>query len=321
MAGDDDGGGVPPEGDKWGVPPEGDKWGVPPEGDKWGAPPEGDKWEVPFFKVSGAGNDFIALIAPDRSPRPDEIRAWCRRGLSLGADGVFTLTRNARGARMVHYNADGGRNDLCLNASRCAAQLVLHLGWQEADSELTTDVGVLRARRVDGSRVALELPGILGEPEALVLAVGSASYEGWRLRVGVEHFVLPWPESLSRAPIAELGPKLRSHPELGPQGANVNFVRFPSSTRLEIRTFERGVEGETLACGTGVVAGAVAGVAAGRLELPVSALTSGGFELVIDGETEAGRLRRALVAGDARIVARGRLLPGAEALPSAPAWS
>lgn len=286
-----------------------------------GARDVADAGGVEFFKVSGAGNDFVALIEPGRSPRPDEIRAWCRRALSLGADGIFTLTPTARGARMVHYNADGGRSDLCLNASRCAAQLVFHLGWQAANLELTTDVGVLRARRIDGGRVALDLPGILGEPQALVLAVGSASYEGWRLRVGVEHFVLPWPESLSRAPVAELGPTLRSHPGLGPPGANVNFVRFPSPTRLEIRTFERGVEGETLACGTGVVAAAVAGVAAGRLELPVSALTSGGFELTIDGETEAGCLRRALLAGDARIVARGRLLPGAEAVASAPAWS
>ena len=273
-----------------------------------------------FFKVSGAGNDFIALVEPPRAPGPDEIRAWCRRGLSLGADGVFTLTRNARGARMVHYNADGGRSDLCLNASRCAARLVFHLGWQEADLELTTDVGVLRAR-IDGGRVALELPAILGEPEARALEVGSAVYEGWWLRVGVEHFVLPWPESLSRAPVAELGPKLRSHPGLGPQGANVNFVRFPSSTQLEIRTFERGVEGETLACGTGVVAAAVAGVAAGRLEVPVTVLTSGGFDLTVDGETEAGRLRRAMLAGDARIVARGRLLGEAEAVASAPEWS
>lgn len=274
-----------------------------------------------FFKVSGAGNDFIALIAPDGSPRPEEIRAWCRRGLSLGADGVFTLTRNARGARMVHYNADGGRSDLCLNASRCAAQLVFELGWQDATLVLNTDAGVLGARRIDGGRVALELPAILGEPEARVLEVGSFPYEGWHLRVGVEHFVLPWPESLSRVPIAELGPKLRSHPDLGPPGANVNFVRFPSSSRLEIRTFERGVEGETLACGSGVVAAAAAGVAAGWLDPPVSALTSGGFELVIDGETKAARLRRALLVGDARIVARGRLLPGAETLPSAPVWS
>ncbi len=288
--------------------------------DAGGVPPEGDKRGVPFYKVSGAGNDFIALIAPDRAPRPEEIRAWCRRGLSLGADGVFTLTRNARGARMVHYNADGGRSDLCLNASRCAARLVFDLGWQEAASELSTDAGVLRARRIDG-RVALELPGLLGEPEARALEVGAAAYAGWWLRVGVEHFVLPWPESLVRAPVAELGAKLRSHPGLGPPGANVNFVRFPSPRRLEIRSFERGVEGETLACGSGVVAAATAGVAAGRLEVPLTVLTSGGFDLTVDGETEAGRLRRALLVGDARIVARGRLLPGAEAVASAPAWS
>ena len=140
--------------------------------DAGGVPPEGDQWGVPFFKVSGAGNDFIALIAPDRSPGPDEIRTWCRRGLSLGADGVFTLTPNARGARMVHYNADGGRSDLCLNASRCAAQLVFHLGWQEANSQLTTDVGVLRATHVCLFNGTSEAPAT---PHASVPAARTAS--------------------------------------------------------------------------------------------------------------------------------------------------
>jgi diaminopimelate epimerase len=265
-----------------------------------------------FFKASGAGNDFIALAEPEREPTPDEVRAWCRRGLSLGADGVFTLTRTARGGRMTYYNADGSRGELCLNGSRCAARLAFHLGWRESLLELETDAGPLAARLVDGERVTLELPPIAGTPRRLALAVGGATHEGWHVEVGVPHFVLPWPGDLAAAPVATLGPSLRAHPDLGPRGANASFVRFAAPGRLALRTFERGVEAETLACGTAVVAAVLAGEAAGALGLPAAAATAGGFELIVDRDGDALSL-----TGDARIVARGELLPGARTL-SAP---
>ncbi len=275
---------------------------------------------VSFHKVSGAGNDFIVLVDPPRAPRAEEIRAWCRRGISLGADGVITLARTEDGARMAHYNADGGRSGLCLNGSRCAAQLAFDLGWSEEALALATDAGTLTARRAGGGRVALELPAIAGEPRPAALEVGGTAYEGFRLEVGVPHFVLPWGGSLSRAPVAELGPLLRAHPALAPHGANVSFVAFPSAARLEIRTYERGVEAETLACGTGVVAAAVAGAAAGKLRLPVTALTSGGFELTVAGERRGGELRLVLT-GETRIVARGELSPQAATAAPAAVWS
>ncbi|MCP3963159.1 MAG: diaminopimelate epimerase [bacterium] len=271
----------------------------------------------PFFKLSGAGNDFVALVGPAAEPHEAQVRAWCRRGLSLGADGVFTLERRRGGARMRHYNADGSRADLCLNGSRCAARLALHLGWGDGKVELVTDAGVLRARRTGDDRVAVELPDIVGRPEARSLEWSGQRHDGFYLRVGVPHFVLPWPESLRDAPVAELGAPLRRHPDLGADGANVNFVRYVAPGHCELRTFERGVEAETLACGTGVVATVAAGTAAGRLELPASALTSGGYELSVRGGGE-GPL---VLEGDARILASGDLLAGADAVPAPPLWS
>lgn len=271
-----------------------------------------------FFKVSGAGNDFIALVEPDRTPRAEEIRVWCRRGLSVGADGVVVLTRAVRGARMRHFNADGGRSDLCLNGSRCAAQLAFHLGWRKQGSlELLTDAGALQARRVDEHRVGLELPAMVGTPDPTMLEVDGRGYKGYRLTVGVPHFVVPWTEELGHAPVEVLGPALRAHPDLSPEGANVSFVRFVSSGRLEIRTYERGVECETLACGTGVVAAAISGVLEGSLDLPVTALTSGGFELTVEGDVN----ERVALIGDARIVAEGKMMGGALALPAPRRWS
>jgi diaminopimelate epimerase len=150
------------------------------------------------------------------------------------------------------------------------------------------------------------------------LDVEGTLYTGWHVLVGVPHFVLPWPEGLDQAPVRELGRALRFHPGLGAPGANVNFVRFPAQHRLEIRTYERGVEDETLSCGTGVLAAAAVAVALGKGTLPLSVLTQSGFELEIGAGGAEGTWT---LTGDARIVASGDLLPGADREPSLPHWA
>jgi diaminopimelate epimerase len=270
-----------------------------------------------FYKVSGSGNDFVALAEPAEAPSPETIRAWCRRGVSLGADGVFVLRRGPDTLTMDYYNADGYLADLCLNGTRCAAQLAFHLGW--ADDVVTIETGAgsmapILARQLDAARVTLELPAP-ETPSELSVDVDGIHHAGYRLRVGVPHFVLPWPESLERAPVETLGRRLRYHPVFGEAGANVNFVRYPEGW-MEIRTFERGVEAETLSCGSGILAGAAVGVYLGRIELPVRVSVQGGFELEVASEGSNW-----LLAGDARVVARGTFLEGAETSPPAPSWS
>ena len=267
-----------------------------------------------FYKVSGSGNDFVALAEPETDPSPETIRAWCRRGVSLGADGVFVLRRESGGVGMDYFNSDGYPADLCLNGTRCAAQLAFHLGWAESGVAIRTGSGEVAARRLDAARITLELP-VPETPAELTLEVDGIHHAGYRVRVGVPHFVLPWPESLERAPVASLGRKLRHHPAHGEAGANVNFVRYPDPKRMEIRTFERGVEAETLACGSGIVGSTAVGVYLGRLELPVQVTVQGGFELEVGGSGETW-----LLTGDARVVARGTLLEGAEASPPPPSW-
>ena len=223
-------------------------------------------------------------------------------GLSLGADGVFVLRRDGTGARMQHFNADGRTAELCINGTRCAAQLAFELGWAADRLVIETGAGPVPARRTDSGDVALTLAAPATPPEESSLSHDDTSYDGWFLLVGVPHFVLPWPARLDEAPVADLGPPLRHHPAHGEAGANIDFVRFPAAGRLEIRTFERGVEAETLACGTGVLAATAVGLATGRLETPVRALTAGGFELTVDS-IDAAHLS---LAGDARLVAKGR---------------
>ena len=271
------------------------------------------------FKLSGAGNDFVALAEPEIPPTEQEIRAWCRRGLSLGADGVITLVREPDHIRMRYFNSDGGCSDLCLNGTRCAARLAIHLGWAGAEGRLTlaTDVGKLGAREEGNDRISLELPHFETRLRALVAAVDNVRRKGWRLDVGVPHFVLEWPK-LGQAPVSTLGAALRSHPAMGKSGANVSFVEVIDSRSFGIRTFERGVEAETLACGTGVVAATVALEDAGLLAQldRASAMTLSGATLTVSRD-ESGLVQ---LAGDARIVARCELLPGARKEFTPPAW-
>ena len=280
-----------------------------------------------LFRTSGAGNDFLALVEPAAPPAPEAIRAWCARGVSLGADGVFTIRRvgergdagAAAAIDLVYWNADGGEAALCVNATRCAAQLAFHRGWAESTVTVNTGAGPFAARQVSASEIALEMAPPTDEPRAVSF---TDQLDGWAMTVGVPHAVVDWKDDLASCPVRDLGPAIRRHETFGDAGANINFVRFPSEHELEIRTFERGVEGETLACGSGVLAAVAVGVWTGKLVLPVRARTKGGFILTVDGEIAADsrHIARWTMAGDARVLARVETFPAAEQLLPAPLW-
>jgi diaminopimelate epimerase len=290
---------------------------------------EGSGRGIPYFKVSGSGNDFLALAEPAEAPAAERIRAWCRRGVSLGADGLFVLRRQGGGVVMDYFNADGLPADLCLNGTRCAARLAFHLGWADGRVTVETPAGAFAARAAGTGRVAIELPPP-GAPRELAVEAGGERHGGWAVMVGVPHFVLLWPQGLAGAPVEAVGRALRRHAAFAPAGTNVNFVRFPAAgdgggqSRMEIRTYERGVETETLSCGTGVLAGAATGLALGLAALPLAVLTAGGFELEVDAAPRERPLApeaRWTLTGDARVLAHGEIAPEAERDPAPPAWS
>jgi diaminopimelate epimerase len=290
--------------------------------------PRGDVTEL--YRTSGAGNDFLALVEPPAPPARETIRAWCARGVSLGADGVFTIRRVGDGDAsdatpaidMVYWNADGGEAALCVNATRCAAQLAFHLGWAERAVTVRTGAGPFAARQVSADEVQLEMAPPEATARPMTLTLGAGELSGWTHTVGVPHAIVPWESDLALCPVAELGPPIRRHDRFGAPGANANFVRFAGPHDLDIRTWERGVEGETLACGSGVLATVDAGVGAGKLQLPVRARTKGGFVLTVDGETadDGRRIARWTMAGDARVLARLEIFPGAERSLPTPLW-
>jgi diaminopimelate epimerase len=277
-----------------------------------------------IFKVSGAGNDFLALIEPARDPTRDEVLAWCARGFALGADGVFVLRRAGDGAvEMSHWNADGRPVEQCLNATRCAARLAFELGWAGERIPIATGAGVVIGRRA--ARPATAAIDVLPPQRPVVPCeplIDGHAHPGFATRVGVPHFVIVESRSLAEVPVAALGPLLRRHPDFGAAGTNVDWVRFVAPDRMEIRSFERGVEAETLACGTGILAALAVGLRQRLAALRVTAVVLGGFELEAEARVEQGVLTGFTLAGDARIVAALELAPDARRpLPPPPRWS
>jgi diaminopimelate epimerase len=277
-----------------------------------------------LYKVSGAGNDFLAMVEPERDPTRDEVVAWCARGFALGADGVFVLRRTGDGGvRMDHWNADGGRVEQCLNGTRCAARLAFELGWAAREVRIETGAGAVVGR--PSARPASAAIDVAPPQEPVVetaVAVDGVVHRGWRTRVGVPHFVLLAAGSLADVPVATLGAALRRHSDFGPAGTNVDWIRFPTREHMEIRSFERGVEGETLACGTGILAALAVGLSQDLAAPRLAVLVRGGFELEAAARLAAGRVTGLTLEGDARIVATLEL--GADAgvpLPRAPRWS
>jgi diaminopimelate epimerase len=280
---------------------------------------------TPFFLLSGAGNDFLALAEPARRPTGEEIRAWCRRGLSVGADGLFVLDRSSPpsgrtpAVGMEYWNADGRPAELCLNGARCAARLAFSLGWARERVLVVSAAGAMEGVELDGSVVRLEgAPLPRGAPEELVVATAAGELRGSRVVVGVPHFVLEVAD-VAAAAVATVGPIVRWHEAFASAGTNVDFVARAGPSHLALRTWERGVEAETLACGTGVLAAVAVLLESGRLTLPATVRTRGGFALEVGGSAPGGTVERWSLSGDARLLARGELLSGAAVGPQATA--
>lgn len=270
-----------------------------------------------FYRLSGAGNDFLALVEPDRAPSPDRIRRWCRRGLGIGADGLLVLTRRPGEGELAltYYNRDGGEAALCVNGTRCAARLADHLGWSRGSCRILTRAGLVPARAVAPTIYATELPPPAGPPRPVRLEVGGESWTGDLVDVGVPHLVC----RLDHDPGADFEASarpLRHHVMLGEAGANVDFAIPSGDGTCDLRSFERGVEGETLACGTGVLAAAAVAIARGWSRLPFVARTRGGYELRVEGRIREDRVETWELVGDARLLAVGAIQPEADLEPT-----
>ena len=273
-----------------------------------------------FFKMTGSGNDFVFVDGRETGLAEwpaERISALCNRRTGVGADGLVVLSPEGPGAaRMVYFNADGSRAGMCGNAALCSTRLAARLGLADsAGMELHTDTGVLRTRCVGpGWAAELLLPDFpLPQPVDLALQPN----EDWMdlATVGVPHLVIHTGD-LGAIDVAARGRALRFDPRFAPHGLNVNFVGkavMGSDPAWQLRTYERGVEAETLACGTGTVAAAFALARRGMDRLPIRIRSWGGNVFSVAGCLSAGQggdpgsAREPWLCGEGRLVFEGIL--------------
>lgn len=262
-----------------------------------------------FVKMHGAGNDF--LVADDREERfPIRDRDWMAgitaRRTGVGSDGILLIQRSDRASfRMRFINPDGGEVDMCGNGARCIARHAHTLGIATDSMTIETRAGILEAR-LEGDRVRLRMTDPKDWRADQTLTVGDRTVRYTFVNTGVPHVVVET-DSLAATDVEGLGRAIRRHPAFQPDGTNVNFAQLTGPGELAVRTYERGVEGETLACGTGIVASGLTLSERHRLPLPVRVRAASGDVLEVSGERTGGGLARVTLCGPAVYVFEGTL--------------
>jgi diaminopimelate epimerase len=264
--------------------------------------------DIEFYKMTGGGNDFILI--DNRTGKIDvadlrpSIPRICRRKLSVGADGLIVLENSDKAHFRWHFfNADGSEAEMCGNGGRCAARLAHVLGMAPPELTFETVVGIIHAQ-VKGTVVKLTLPPPTDIRLGLALPIGEEEISVDFINTGVPHTVIFAPD-LTGVDVVGLGRQIRQHQAFQPAGTNVDFVNVQNST-VEIRTYERGVEDETLACGTGAVAAAVIAGLRGLVTSPITVIPRSREPLTIYYQGERA-MKEVLLEGEVRMIYHGWL--------------
>jgi diaminopimelate epimerase len=262
-----------------------------------------------FTKMNGAGNDFVMIDnrLGDVRLGSEQIAQICDRHRGVGADGILLLERADDGAdfRMRYYNADGGEAEMCGNGARCFARYADRVAGPREAVSFETPAGVIGAT-LEGELVRLEMSEPKDLKLGLTIPLSDRQISAHFLNSGVPHVVVPV-DDLENAEVRSLGAAIRRHDLFAPKGTNVNFLKERGEGRIAIRTYERGVEDETLACGTGVVASALIYAATNNLEGPIAVHVRGGNELQVGFEKQGGQFRNVTLTGPADFVFEGTL--------------
>ncbi len=257
---------------------------------------------VEFVKMNGAGNDFVLLDNRARTlkvGRPEVVRL-CDRHRGVGADGVIVLLPCASGKAdwaWDFYNSDGSSGEMCGNGARCFAQYVAKVTGTRRDFTFETLAGLIRAQ-FRGDLVTVNLT----PPTDLRLSLQLPTSGGTQ----TVHAVIFVPDA-DKAMVQQLGPELRRHAAFAPKGTNVNFVQVLGPNAIRVRTFERGVEGETLACGTGVSASALIASRVHGFVSPVQVTVQSGDRLEVSYSEKGGAFSDVRLTGPAEFVFEGRI--------------
>lgn len=264
--------------------------------------------KITFTKAEATGNDFV-IVDNRRSTfkgLSGLARKVCDPKRSVGGDGLLVIERSKRcDFRMRIFNSDGSEAQMCGNGSRCVALYAFKNGIAAASMTIETLAGDLKAN-VKGDKVKV----MLTEPKDirwnLCLMINKCPYKLDFVNTGVPH-VIHFVEDLEKVDVKNVGSHLRNHGEFGPEGTNADFVQITGRNSIKVRTYERGVEDETLACGTGSVASALIAAEAEGMKSPITVETRSGESLKVYFDLVEGKFSNVYLEGRARMVFNGTL--------------
>ncbi|MBW1721906.1 MAG: diaminopimelate epimerase [Deltaproteobacteria bacterium] len=265
---------------------------------------------IEFWKMSGSGNDFIIFDNREGVVRDWELETLvarvCRRRESVGADGLIAVVGSEQyDFAWRFFNADGGEVEMCGNGGRCVARFAYLKGIAGSRMTFETRVGPVSAE-VKGRVVKVLMPTPGGLERNIALSPEPTWIHWDFINTGVPHVVIQV-DDLSDHPVVEEGRAIRHHSAFSPGGTNVNFMKVLDQGSIEVRTYERGVEDETLACGTGSIASALVAASRGMVRSPVRVRTRGGEILHVHFTQEGDRFREVWLEGNTSLVYKGRL--------------
>ncbi|MFW2365195.1 MAG: diaminopimelate epimerase [Desulforhopalus sp.] len=267
---------------------------------------------IAFEKMSGTGNDFIIIdnrsLCIPKEEQPELARKICRRRFSVGADGLILIEKSSKADfGWSFYNADGSVAEMCGNGARCAASFAFRHGITGKKMTIETLAAIVEAEICnEDQHVRVKMPPPFDFRLDLSLRLDGEEYPVTFVNTGVPQAVIFIDKD--EAPVKKWGRKVRFHELFEPQGTNANFVKILPDGRLKVRTYERGVEDETMACGTGAVASALYGAMLKGMDSPVEVVTSGGELLTVLFDLYDGPVaENVFMQGPARLICTGNL--------------
>ncbi len=278
---------------------------------------------ISFVKMSGAGNDFILF---DKKNYPalkfgkEVIQKLCDRRNGIGADGIITISDNGKyDFLMEYFNADGSTGSLCGNGSRCAIKFAKITGrLKSGDVNFISNGKEYKGKIINEEKIKFFFNDIENLELELVIHAHNQDLKVSYLNTGSPHVIInindilngeeqkPVIKDIDDVPVFEIGKEIRYLKEFSPGGTNVNFIMIREN-KVYIRTYERGVENETLACGTGAAASAVIASLKYGVTSPVSLVTRGGDELIVDFILQDNKVRGLALTGPAKIIFTGEI--------------
>lgn len=263
-----------------------------------------------FVKMNGAGNDFILI--DNRSGKikltTQQVVRLCHRQRGIGADGLFLLVPNTSGNAewsWEFYNSDGSVAEMCGNGARCFARFVQRVAGAKERTSFETGAGVITAT-FQGTRVTVNLTAPKDLKLDEIISVAGIKLTFHSLNTGVPHAIIFVPDA-DKAMVQQLGAEVRYHAHFMPKGTNVNFVQVLGPNHIRVRTYERGVEGETLACGTGVTAAALVSSRVHQFTSPVKVQVQGGDTLEVTWKDSGTGFADVKLSGPADFVFQGTI--------------